>query len=109
MDLKAMLQAIETNAMDGIQRVTGKLGISQTIGAKCWIIFGISCLEDHHFYLWTFPPAAGISGKKWPIRDEDWKHLKSIATILKYSTAGHSFYQKNIFWITNTGFFEQKF
>ena len=40
------------------------------------IILGIGCTQDRHSYLWTFPPAVGTAGKKWPIRDEDWKHLK---------------------------------
>ena len=35
--------------------------------------------------LYTFPLAAGTHSKNWSIRDEDWKHLKSVATILKYS------------------------
>ena len=46
----------------------------------------ISCMRDRHFYIWTFPTAvASTSGKNRPIRDEEWKHLKSLSTILKYS------------------------
>ena len=44
-----------------------------------------SCSKDHCPYLWTFLQAAGTFSKNRPIRDKDRKHLKSVATILKYS------------------------
>ena len=55
---------------------------------------GVSCMQDCCSYLWTLLPAAGTSGKNWPIRDKDGKHLKSFATILKilsYAIAGWNF------------------
>ena len=44
---------------------------------------GISCTQNHHFYLWIFPTTASTSGKNWPMENEDWKHVRSFPTVLK--------------------------
>ena len=70
---------------------------------------GINCPEERCSYLWTFP--ADTSRKNWSIRDKDRKLLKSFATILKYLDTQLQVTvstRKMYFWITNTGFFEQK-
>ena len=58
---------------------------SMTWYILCWIRFGIRCTQNHHLYLWIFPPTAGTSSKNWPIRDEDWNRWRSFAAVLNAS------------------------
>ena len=88
-------------------------------------IINVSLLLDSQWYKmyakssWIFQTIAGISSKNWPVRDEDRKHLKSFATVLKYQLiiglSSRKTYLLNFnikgslqTRITNTGIWEQQ-
>ena len=65
--------------------------------------FGCKLYNKWSILLIDFPVIIIGSSGHWPIRNEDRKHLKSVAIILRYLiTFFYSFYQRDVSFVLST-------